>query len=298
MSGSRDNQFWEACSEGNLELMKKLPILDPEININFSGFQGDPPLHHACRFGRLSVVKYLVRIPGIALNKLNNGGETPLYIACQEGREDIVAALLAHERVDINKTKYDKGTPLWVASHNGHLSVVQHLLASEKMVNSAMRNEMTERQETSWMSKTASEIANEIAGWSASQEEVVAGRNFGDKEKRWNCRLIADLLNSFDQDPSLVRYQLRLLPGIREPYIGEVFALMVFYSDDFLSLKIEREEMTTRERKAKRFFHITRALPMELQMVLCHRMFKSPKDLVLRKNSELAFKKIAKLITF
>jgi hypothetical protein len=113
-----------------------------------------------------------------------------------------------------------------------------------------------------------------------------------------NCFLIAELLDSFEVNPAAVRAQLRTLPEIRDPYIGEVFSLVVFLSDDFLSLKPDTSDdgdNVDQNRKTKRFFVIARMLPMELQMVLCNRIFKSPKDLVLKKHSEPGFKKLAKL---
>jgi hypothetical protein len=91
----------------------------------------------------------------------------------------------------------------------------------------------------------------------------------------------------------LVRHQLRLLSEFRNPYIGGVFALVVFFSDEFLTLKTGDKE--TKSEKAQRFFKIVRQLPMELQMVLCNRMFGSSKELVLTEISEPAFKKLARL---
>ena len=44
-----------------------------------------------------------------------------------------------------------------------------------------------------------------------------------------------------------------------------------------------------------KFFQITRGLPMELQMMLCHRVFGAEKDIVLTKHSEPAFKKLGRL---
>ena len=45
-----------------------------------------------------------------------------------------------------------------------------------------------------------------------------------------------------------------------------------------------------------RFFAIASQLPLELQMVLCHRAFGSRKDLILIKHSEPAFKKLTRYL--
>ena len=47
---------------------------------------------------------------------------------------------------------------------------------------------------------------------------------------------------------------------------------------------------------ATRFFTIASKLPMELQMILCHRAVGSMKDSVLSQDSEVAFKSLAKTL--
>jgi hypothetical protein len=53
----------------------------------------------------------------------------------------------------------------------------------------------------------------------------------------------------------------------------------------------EREEM--RRDSARRFFYISSKLPIELQMILCHRTYESPKGNVPPRVSEVAFRSIA-----
>jgi len=45
---------------------------------------------------------------------------------------------------------------------------------------------------------------------------------------------------------------------------------------------------------AARFFSIVRRLPLELQMVLCHIVMGSPKEIIQGKESEVAFKVLAR----
>ena len=71
---------------------------------------------------------------------------------------------------------------------------------------------------------------------------------------------------------------------------AEIFALTVFLSDDFLTVS---EKGISKE---KRFFQIIENLPMELQMVLCQRSIGCSKINIPTKDSEPAFKKIAKLL--
>ena len=114
--------------------------------------------------------------------------------------------------------------------------------------------------------------------------------------KKQNCPLIATLLDSFEADPAATRQQLRELPHLRDPFIGEVLALVVFLCDDLLATAKPSTTDASAASGAARFFQIAVQLPMELQMVLCNRKFGSGKDHVLTKHSEPAFKKLAGML--
>jgi len=67
---------------------------------------------------------------------------------------------------------------------------------------------------------------------------------------------------------------------------AEMFALTVFVSDELLQI-----EVTTPT--AARFFNIARRLPLELQMIICHRVVGSRKEIIRDQDSEVAFKSLA-----
>jgi len=102
---------------------------------------------------------------------------------------------------------------------------------------------------------------------------------------------IALLLERLAANPMLTQYELRVelrLPGSRA---SEVVALIVFLCDDLL--KIKQIEAHT---PAGKFFAIASSLPMELQMILCHRVVGSKKENILSRDSELSFKHMAKVM--
>ena len=78
-----------------------------------------------------------------------------------------------------------------------------------------------------------------------------------------------------------------------DPFVGAVFALVVFVSDEFVAVRPSAQASDP-----ARFFVIASKLPMELQMVLCNRLFSSDKDIVLRKHSETAFLLLAQDMPF
>ena len=93
-----------------------------------------------------------------------------------------------------------------------------------------------------------------------------------------NAPLIANLLESFEADPVTTRQQLKELPELRDPFISDLFALVIFLCDDLLVVNAA----SSLNFKAARFFEMSRRLPMELQMMLCNRVFGAGKDIVLR----------------
>ena len=324
----QEHQLWTAAEEGNLSLVKSLAS-DLAINVNWNGPEkSDTPLHRACRFGHLEVVQLLLTLSTIDVNAGNKGNASPFSIACQEGHLEIVKVLLADLRVDVNhltrddftpfsmacqnghlevitlllgdmridvrKPGADQCSPLWMASQFGHLPTVQLVLASGREVDTQIKSIAGSDL---WHNKTAAEVAREgLNLWFDDDTEEEATRR---KDKG---PLIGGLLDSFDLDPVTTRHQLRQLPHIRDPFIGEVFALVVFLSDGLLtvgtteSLSLPPSPSPTPFHQAVRFFRIAQCLPMELQMTLCNRLFGGWKNLVLTKHSEPAFKKLGRLL--
>ena len=80
---------------------------------------------------------------------------------------------------------------------------------------------------------------------------------------------------------------MRLEIGWYNEAAAEIFALMVFVSDELLQFKV------TTPTPAARFFNIARRLPLELQMIICHRVVGSTKEIIPGKDSEVAFKSLA-----
>jgi len=103
---------------------------------------------------------------------------------------------------------------------------------------------------------------------------------------------IFSLLERFTADPVQTHYQMLEKLGVLGERAAEVFALIVFLCDDFLQL----EETGDQKQAAIRFIEIARRLPMEVQMIVCRRLVDSVKDSILAKDSEVAFKDLARIL--
>ena len=105
------------------------------------------------------------------------------------------------------------------------------------------------------------------------------------------------VLERFIANPTQTRHELRVKLGMLDEVAAEVFALTVFLCDDLLQLRAGLASTTTAsDAAATRYFAIAKRLPMELQMLLCHRVVGSMKQNILRKDSEAAFKSLARII--
>ena len=78
--------------------------------------------------------------------------------------------------------------------------------------------------------------------------------------------------------------------GFVDELAAEMFALVVFFSDGLLQIR------DTTPSPAARFFIIASQLPLELEMVLCFRQVGSDKEIISGKESEVAFKELARRI--
>ena len=132
---------------------------------------------------------------------------------------------------------------------------------------------------------------------------------------------VVTLLKRFKVNPAETRHQMRVEIGWFDEAAAEMFALVVFVSDGllqvtrgnhptstpparffsmargfpWLSLNHNSENPIPKQPdfESPRFFRIAIQLPLELQMVLCHRLMGSTKEIISGKDSEAAFKCLA-----
>ena len=81
---------------------------------------------------------------------------------------------------------------------------------------------------------------------------------------------------------------MRVELGFLDDLAAEMFALVVFVSDGLLQIN------DTTPSPAARFFSIATQLPLELQMVLCYHVVGETKEIISGKDSEVAFKELAR----
>jgi len=268
------NHIWLAADSGmrgTLNALLRLPSLRmSEVNYEHWG-TSDSPLLRAIAHGFEDCVRLLLAHPLININFQNYHGVTALRRACSyfnfKTSLVILKLICAHPGVDLNVVDNDNTSPLWNACFRGDLLCVQFLLAHAEFgelrrdVRAKEKRDVFSRLTCNWEGKTALEVSK-----SPEVREVMA---------------------SYQSRPRETRRRLRLQLGLLAEDVANLFACAVLVSDGYLQLR-----RAAQRKRAARFFAIISRLPMELQMMMCHRRYRSAKVFVLSGDTEAALNKI------
>ena len=99
-----------------------------DVNSGSSGSSEDPPLLVAAKAGYTEIVKVLLEVSDILVNKGNAGKETALYWAASKGFAEVVKALLEHSEIEVNQVPSLGETAFFTAAKRNRLEVVKALL--------------------------------------------------------------------------------------------------------------------------------------------------------------------------
>ena len=228
----------------------------------------------------------LMRNPDLDVNWKNGGeGDTALHIACQNDRASI---LLDHPDIDVNTINSCKRSPFLVACRMGGISCVRLLLKDSRV-------DLSHGGFTPLFWAASADQIGVIKWWIASGKEMDLGQQ-GDKcadaigvAKEKRRTEVVTLLERFKENAKDTRKAMRLESSWYDDAAADMFALVVFVSDGLLQIND-----TTTTTPAARFFSIAAQLALELQIMLCFRLVGSGKEIISGKDSEVAFKSLAK----
>jgi len=123
------------CSSGDIEAVES-HLQKPDTDVNETDSAGETPLHKACNFDNLDILKLLLKQDGIKISPKSGNGQTPLHIASRLGNLKAAEFLIDAER-DKNEAKCNinmpdsKGlTPLCYAAtiHQGREDMIKFLV--------------------------------------------------------------------------------------------------------------------------------------------------------------------------
>ena len=137
LDGSGQNYLHEACTSGNLPLVK---ILAASTTVNSRDKNGNTPLHIACKKRRLDIAKCLIEEAPTQTNTniQNHYGNLALHIACEKHSLALVK-LVGNCTGDPNVKNYAGNTPLHVACMRRDDRCVKYLV-KEKGCDVSVQN--------------------------------------------------------------------------------------------------------------------------------------------------------------
>jgi ankyrin repeat protein len=235
------------------EIIENAALLDIDWTQKESGLGA---LHRAAQNGHHEVVRLLLGHPLINVNqKTHHDSETSLLLACDGGHTEAVRVLLADSRVELNLADLERMTPLMCASLEGHLEIVKLLVADGRNLG---------HEEKDKHGDTAVDGALD-----GKHHEIVS------------------LLMKFCDNPAQTQHIVRMDLGLPGALASGLFALLVFIRKDLLQQKIAIADSNSASS-----FTIAKKLPTELQMTVCHRVYRSGRDTIPSKDSETSLKSL------
>ena len=104
----------KASRNGTIDVV----LSSSSVNVNAKDDNGYTPLHTACHYGKLDIVKFLMSTEGINPISTDRNGNTPLHIACSNHEVDIVTYLLSTGHTNPMAKNSQLRTPVQMAGHN------------------------------------------------------------------------------------------------------------------------------------------------------------------------------------
>jgi len=274
-----ERRFYWAAEAGRVQEVKNFLDGNPTLNVNWRDDHpeefGFSALLCACHHGYQAMISLLLAHPNIDVNQKDDYENTPFKTVCYRGDTSCVRMLLKDSRVDVNEPDSGRHTPLWSAASNGHVDTIKWWIASGRELNLGTPGDL--RTDAILQARTSE-------GW--------------ETENWWNRKAeVATLLERFKENPEGTRHAMRVEVGWYDEMAAEMFALVVFVSDGLLQVALgDQSTPATPAAAAARFFSIAKRLPLELQMVLCHKIVGSAREIIPAIKSETAFKDLAKRI--
>jgi len=265
---SMEERLYAATKRVDIEEVTEL-VAAPSCDVNWVN-PSNPlrltALHLACSHGFVAGVRALLRRADLNVNISTRTGTQPFLLACHGNQVEIVKLMVADIRVDLTAADTQGRFPLWWAVTCGHVEVAEWLVASRAPL--LLDRGVIAR-------KTLRSLSTS-----------------GDDLGKQSCQLVKNLCEA----PERTRHEIRLRLKVTEILVPTLFAAVVLLCDGYLvmkagvvsSLLAAPTEAATTAAAAERFLKMAVKLPMELQMLLCHRVFGSTKQNVTANDLEPA----------
>merc|ERR550532_3073717 len=145
--------LWYAAERGLTSVVAKLGRMPALRGVNDQGGYGWTPLSVATCNGYLSIVRELLKIPGINVNAADSNGCTSLHRAAEKGKAEVAGLLIRSPGADLTIKNNAGKTAEQLARDGNHTSVsalfpgtTEQLQAENLSLRQSMRNMQMGRQ--------------------------------------------------------------------------------------------------------------------------------------------------------
>ena len=196
-----------------------------------------------------------------------------------------------------------KDSPLYSAIYCEHLKVIKHWIASGREMKLSTIEEsvlagMVRRHEKELAKLKVDFVIEHIPDMFNMTEAEYYETMIDESLKA------AVLVKSFRSQPERIRHEVRIELKLYDELAAEVFALVIFVCDGLLKIKedvvpkiMAAVAAVAATATAARFFNISSQLPIELQMMLCHRVVGSMKNNIrVNPTTEIAFRNLVEYL--
>jgi ankyrin repeat protein len=250
----------DACESNNIEYIKNNVTKE---NVNEKNNNGLTAFFLACEYGHKEIAEIILKTDGFnSLNEKDNFSQTPFLLACRFGYKEIAELILKTDGFNgLNeKDKYGR-TPFSLACCNGYKEIAEIILKTNgfNSLNEKSNDGSTAFSSTYWYGR------KEIIKILLKQSNIIIPEKIKHNEFNANTKDIQSLIELYKKDPLMVRTKLILENNL------DVYRHIIFICDGYFTIKNTENPNT-------RFMKIAVRLPLDLQMVLIHRLSLSTKQ--------------------
>jgi ankyrin repeat protein len=257
------------------------------------------PLATACYNGHVEVVRLLLqdeRITNSHILNAHNNTFSPLQMACFFNHPDIVKLLLDCPGINIQATQKKKPLPL----RNLFVSLGGNEVVFTEKVSLALQHFFHHviKKETLDVNPLVDDDFQTIKAWINKMDPTCFFEEVGDNFTiRWETfgETEFPFYPKAEWFGIIRRAKQDVLQDAKNDRKLAFFALLVFISDGLLT-PTKNTAITATQKKLVRFSTMGKDLPLELQMILCHRVAGSTGINIPANVSERAFRQLAKKI--
>ena len=182
--GQRDETGLMHAVENGHNLIVKLLLEQPTLDLNFSDIIGYTALHYAAaaEFANVEAVRMLLADPRLStVNQKNDDNQTPLMLAIESENNEhnlIVKLLLEQPMLDLNLTNSLGNTALHCAAELNNVEAVRMLLADPRLNTANHKNDDNQTPVMIAMDEESINVLRELVGHPSVdlQEDLVATR--------------------------------------------------------------------------------------------------------------------------